>query len=314
MARMHILDGGLQTSLQGRPMAGQRHIALPGAGPADPLSLALANWCVGNAPDAAGVEITLSGASFRFDSPADIAICGAASSADIDGVAIDTQRSHQVPAGAALHVHGARRGVRSYVAVGGGFDAPQLLGGTSSYLPAAIGGAILRAGMALPYAGGSDAGRHDGSERRVPDAYRLTITDEIGLHAVAGPEFGLLTGGAERLLFEHGFAVGNRANRIGCELTGPPMSTDPGGIGSAAVFPGTVQAPPSGNPFLLGVDAQTTGGYPRIAQVIRADRHSIGQVRPGTRLRFLPTDPVRAREILRRKLMLWRALIPDLRL
>ena len=309
MARMHILDGGLQTSLQGRPMAGRRHIALPGAGPADPISHALANWCVGNAPDVAALEITLSGASFRFDSPATIAVCGAADSADIDGRGVDTQRSHRLEAGSVLHIHGARRGVRSYLAVAAGFDAPQLLGGTSSYLPAAIGKPLLRAGMELGFTRG-DAGE----ERHVPDSYRLTMTDEIGLHAVPGPEYDRLDAEGRRALFEDAFTIGNRANRIGCELEGTALRPAPSGIASAAVFPGTVQAPPSGKPFLLGVDAQTTGGYPRIAQVIRADRHSIGQLRPGTRVRFLRTDPERAAEILRRKLLLWRALMPGLRL
>ena len=308
MGRMHILDGGLQTSLQGSPMGGRRHIALPGAGPADPLSLALANWCVGNAPDAPGLEVTLSAASFHFDAPATIAICGAATSADIDGHPVDTQRGHDVPAGAAVHLHGARSGVRSYLAIAGGFAMDQVLGGTSSYLPAGIGGTVLRAGSALRFPGGARIERH------VPESYRLPMTGEIGLHAVPGPEFGRLDNGAARALFEEAFTVGNRANRIGCELAGPDMATHPGGIASAAVFAGTVQAPPSGHPFLLGVDAQTTGGYPRIAQVIRADRHSIGQLRPGTRVRFLRTDPGRAREILRRKLLLWRALMPDLRM
>lgn len=309
MGHMHILDGGLQTSLQGRPMAGIRHIAMPGAGPADPLSLALANWCVGNMPDTPGLEITLSAASFHFDTPAAVAICGAAASADIDGQPVDTQRSHHLPAGAALHVHGARQGVRSYLAIAGGFETAELLGGTSSYLPAGIGGAILRAGAAISFSGAPVA-----EERSVPEAYHLTMTGEIGLHAVAGPEYERLDGDAARALFEQAFTVGNRANRIGCELSGPEMVARPSGIASAAVFAGSVQAPPSGNPYLLGVDAQTTGGYPRIAQVIRADRHSIGQMRPGTRVRFLRTDPGRAREILRRKLMLWRALMPDLRL
>ena len=309
MGFIHILNGGLQTSLQGRPIAGKRHLALPGAGPADPLSLALANWCVGNAPDAPGLEITLSAASFRFNVSAKIAICGAATSADIDGRAVATQRSHYLPAGAALHVHVARQGVRSYLTVAGGFETTELLGGTSSYLPARIGGAILRAGSAIAFSGGNDA-----EERRVPEAYRLTMTGEIGLHAVAGPEFERLADHARHALFDEPFLVGNRANRIGCELAGPEMMAQPGGIASAAVFPGSVQAPPSGKPYLLGVDAQTTGGYPRIAQVIRADRHSIGQLRPGMRVRFLRTDPQRAREILRRKLLLWRALMPELRL
>ena len=66
--------------------------------------------------------------------------------------------------------------------------------------------------------------------------------------------------------------------------------------------------------FLLGVDAQTTGGYPRIAQIIRADRPSIGQLRPGSRVRFIEVTPARAHELLRRKLLLWRSLMPQLTL
>lgn len=70
---------------------------------------------------------------------------------------------------------------------------------------------------------------------------------------------------------------------------------------SAAVFPGTVQCPPDGRPFLLMADAQTTGGYPQIAQVIRADRHIMGQIRPGDRVRFLRSDLDAAADILRAK-------------
>ncbi len=307
--RLHILDGGLQTSLQGRPMTGHRHIALPGAGPADPVTLALANWCVGNAWDMAGLEITLSAASFHFDCAATVAICGAAISADIDGTPVDTGRSHRIPAGAALRIHGARTGVRSYLAVAGGFAIAETLGGTSTYLAGGIGGAALRAGDHLALAGA--AGPLD---RNVPPAYRQVMTDEIGLHCVPGPEHGLLSKTDSDALFGQPFTIANRANRIGCALAGPELRARPGGIASAAVFPGTLQAPPSGPPFLLGIDAQTTGGYPRIAQVVRADRHSMGQLRPGMRLRLLRTDPGKARELLRRKLLLWRALIPDLRL
>ena len=307
--QMHILDGGLQTSVQGKPMAGQRHIALPGAGPADPISLALANWCVGNAPDMAGLEITLSAVSLHFDHPATIAFCGAATSGDIDGTPIEAGQSHVVPAGAALRVHGARSGVRSYMAVAGGFDLPETLGGTSAYLPAAVGGHILRAGDSLPLRASALP-----DQRTVPHPYRAPITDEVALHCVAGPELDRLDQGQRRAFFSEAFIIGQRANRIGCELSGPALHASPGDIASAAVFPGTVQAPPSGNPFLLGVDAQTTGGYPRIAQIIRADRPSIGQLRPGSRVRFIEVTPARAHELLRRKLLLWRSLMPQLTL
>jgi allophanate hydrolase subunit 2 len=81
---------------------------------------------------------------------------------------------------------------------------------------------------------------------------------------------------------------------------------------SAAVFPGTLQCPESGVPFLLGIDAQTTGGYPRVLQVARPDRHLIGQLRPGDRLRFLLRTPAEATRDLRLKHAAWRRWLPDI--
>ena len=92
---------------------------------------------------------------------------------------------------------------------------------------------------------------------------------------------------------------------MGMALDGAPLaSSDSANMPSAAVFPGTIQLPPSGQPYLLGPDAQTTGGYPRIAQVIRADRHLIGQMGSGSRVRFVQTTAERATEIYREKLSL----------
>lgn len=83
---------------------------------------------------------------------------------------------------------------------------------------------------------------------------------------------------------------------------------------SAAVFPGTIQLPPSGQPYLLGPDAQTTGGYPRIAQVIRADRHLIGQLGPGSRIQFVETTTERATDIYREKLALLSSWLGQIKL
>jgi allophanate hydrolase subunit 2 len=81
---------------------------------------------------------------------------------------------------------------------------------------------------------------------------------------------------------------------------------------TASVFPGTVQCSEDGQPFLLCVDAQTTGGYPRIAQVIRADRHMLGQLRPGDRVRLLRRDEQGAVDDLRAKISYWEVWLPGL--
>ena len=98
---------------------------------------------------------------------------------------------------------------------------------------------------------------------------------------------------------------------MGIELQGASIAgADRGRLPSAPVFPGCVQCPPDGTPFLLSVDAQTTGGYARLAQVIRADRHLIGQLRPGQSLGFIARTPAEAVSDLRDKIAYWETWLP----
>ena len=84
-----------------------------------------------------------------------------------------------------------------------------------------------------------------------------------------------------------------------------------GRMPSVPVFPGTIQCPNDGIPYLLGIDAGTTGGYPRVGQVARLDRHLIGQLRPGDHLRLLPRKPDEAIAELEAKHAYWRTWLPD---
>jgi allophanate hydrolase subunit 2 len=81
---------------------------------------------------------------------------------------------------------------------------------------------------------------------------------------------------------------------------------------SAGVLPGTVQCPEDGVPYLLSVDAGTVGGYPRIAQVARVDRHLLGQLRPGDHLRLLRRQPDEAVDELHAKINYWKDWLPDI--
>jgi allophanate hydrolase subunit 2 len=100
---------------------------------------------------------------------------------------------------------------------------------------------------------------------------------------------------------------------MGLRLEGPVLNvTSDGRMPSAGAFPGTVQCPEDGVPYLLSVDAGTVGGYPRIAQVARVDRHLLGQLRPGDHLRLLLRDPDEAVEALQAKLDYWRDWLPDI--
>ena len=127
------------------------------------------------------------------------------------------------------------------------------------------------------------------------------------LRATPGPEVELLVERDRADFFKRAFTVSNRASRMGVALEDQTLQlASDGRLPSAAVFPGTVQCTPSGQSFLLLADAQTTGGYPRIAQVIRADRHLLGQLRPGDRLQFEQVSPTQAAQVLEQKTNLFR--------
>lgn len=289
---------------------------MPFAGPADILSHALANHIVGNRADATAVEISLSAFRAEAMEAVEIAIAGASERLLIDGRSCEPCRRHMIGAGQTLEVGAPRRGCRTYLAIAGGLAVTDsLFSSGSTYLPAGLGGhhgRALRPGDILQRAKSEGATDSDLSD--VKDEQRPAFGQQFLLRAVAGPELDRLNTTAQDRLFDAQWTIGRRANRIGVQLEGGLLHHDGASMASAAVFPGTIQLPPDGAPFLLGSDAQTTGGYPRVAQVIRADRHLIGQLRPGAQLRLVLCTPDRAREIHCQKLSLWRTIVPDIRL
>ena len=302
-----VIKPGLQTTLQGAPFSGQRHLGMPAAGAADCLSLALANHLVGNAPDAVAIETTLDDAKFTFARNAVIALTGAAEFLLLNGQARPLHEAITVQPGDEIHVGPANQGCRSYLAISGKIIVLSLLGGQSTYLGAGLGGfdgRALRAGDILDWQP-TKVFDQKTLGRQTPDNLQPAIFDNYILRVTIGPEFSTLSAGSQTMLFEEKFMAGPRTNRMGIGLQGAVLKAKGRAqMNSAPVFSGTVQCPPDRGPFLLGADAQTTGGYPRIAQVIRADRHQIGQIRPGSEIQFVRTTNERATEIYRQKLSL----------
>ena len=137
------------------------------------------------------------------------------------------------------------------------------------------------------------------------------MTHGWGLRTCAAAETALL--GDESALFESNWEVDRRADRMGLRLGGPALSVSSDGrMPSAGVMPGTIQCPEDGAPYLLSVDAGTVGGYPRVAQVARADRHLLGQLRPGDHVRLLRREPDEAVDEFRAKLDYWCKWLPDI--
>lgn len=301
-----ILQPGVQMTLQGACRTGSRHLGVPASGPADPLSMALANRLVGNSSEATAIEITFGGAGVRFNTPVSFALTGAPSALTLNGNPIKSHTTHNAHEGDEVQIAPAAQGCRIYLAVAVVMDATWFLESSSTYIPAALGGYEGRALKATDQI--SLASVRLVPAQTTPRDLQPVCSNSYTLRAIEGPDFSLVSA----RVWDEMYTVTQRASRMGIELKGAFPETEPGANRpSSAIWPGALQLPPGGRGFLLLADAQTTGGYPHILQVARADRHLLGQIRPGDRVRFLHRTQDQASEALRAKQSLISTWLPD---
>jgi allophanate hydrolase subunit 2 len=120
------------------------------------------------------------------------------------------------------------------------------------------------------------------------------------LRVTPGPQSDWFPEPAQQIFYASTYRVAEESNRMGLRLEGAAIpALDGGEMISEGVALGAVQVPEGGMPIILFVEQQTTGGYPRIANVISADFHSLGQLRPRDEIRFERVDWETARDLLR---------------
>jgi antagonist of KipI len=301
-----VLKPGLLTTVQDEGRFGYQKTGLVVSGALDAVALRTANLLVGNPAGAAGLEYTLRGPTLRFAADALLALTGADLAASISGQPVPPGRPVAVRAGAVLAFGAPKASGRAWLAVAGGVAVPPVLGSSATYLRAALGGVAggaLRAGDELPVGEWSAMGRRLFEALKPPTAAGWAAAGWhaapaplarpgalLGVRALPGPEYEQFVPASQRAFWAEEFTVTPAADRMGCRLSGPELrrlaSTE---LLSSAVTFGTVQVPAGGQPIVLLADRQTTGGYPRLAQVITADLGRLAQALPGTRLRFQRT-------------------------
>jgi biotin-dependent carboxylase-like uncharacterized protein len=254
----------------GRP--GRMHQGVPPGGALVPELLARANAAVRNAPGEAGIEV--------FGSLTLVA------SGDLH-VSRDDGAAHALRAGEAWTV--ASRGGRvAYAAVRGGIDVPPILGGRGTLLVAGLGGhqgRMLRKGDVL------SVGLHAPVDAPAPPAGPAAPAALHGpdapVRVVAGPDGERFAPAAIDRLVTSEFRVSPRSDRTGVRLAGPPLPrADDDRAASAPMVRGAIQVPGSGELIVLGPDHPTTGGYPVVATVVRADLGGLMARPVGATVRF----------------------------
>ena len=295
---IRILDAGPQTTVQDLGRTGQMRYGIPPSGPVDRFAFVLANRLVGNADTAAALECTLIGPRFEITAAGTIAVTGADMPVTVNGQRVAGWRTIAVKAGDIVKLGPARTGVRSYVGVAGGLDVPLVLGSRSTYLRGRVGGVegrALRKGDELHLFPSRPVKPRHVEPRAIPD-----YTGEPTVHAVLGPQADRFTAEGLEALFGGRYEVLPQSDRMGSRLRGPRIAHARGhDIVSDGIALGSIQVPGDGQPIVLLVDRQSTGGYTKAATICSFDIWRVGQARPGQSLRFHQIGVDEAHRLLR---------------
>jgi antagonist of KipI len=293
------LRPGILVTVQDEGRHGYQHVGLCPGGAMDPVALALANALVGNEVGEAALEITVLGPDLEFGADTLIALCGAEFEASIP-----LNRPVLVEAGKLVHIGRAMRGARGYLAVAGGLPIEPVLGSRSTYLPGRFGGhegRTLRRGDAIPLVANVATlslqrfeqlkGKNGRSVRWWAPPLTAPDREPILLHVIEGEHYGRFDAVAQRAFLDTIWSISADSNRMGFRLGGAPLARSVAADGSDEILSGptclgTVQVPANGQPIVLMADHQTTGGYPRIAEVAWADVPRLAQLAPGGKLHF----------------------------
>jgi biotin-dependent carboxylase-like uncharacterized protein len=284
MTRLVVKSCGVLTTLQDGGRKGYQRYGLSNAGAMDRTALAIANALVGNTPDEAAIEFAVFGGELAVEGgEVRVAIAGADCPLDIDGEPVPALTGRRVAAGSTIRIGAARVGVFAYLAVAGSFDVAPMLGSVSVHLRTGVGGldgTPLKASNVLPLRPHQVEG---------PDLELAANPDPAPgpIRVVLGPQDDLFSKDGIETLLSSEYQITAEADRMGYRLSGPKIAHADGfNIVSDGIVTGSVQVPGTGVPIVLLADRQTTGGYPKIATIVRADLGRFAQMRPGSKVRF----------------------------
>jgi biotin-dependent carboxylase-like uncharacterized protein len=293
MSTFTVVSPGPFTTIQDAGRVGYHDIGLTEGGPMDFRSFAIANRLVGNQEMLSALEITFGGLTLKVNQPSTIAITGAFVPLFLNGKPKSIWQTHQVSAGDEIKLGFAGLGVRSYLAVSGGFDSPQWFNSSAT---------VIRENLGSPLRRGDEL--KAGPARKVSN--KLHFLDQphlrktISLRFVAGYQWSQLAAEEQHRFLECTYKISARNDRMGYQLEGDKIDSGIEKIYSEGISKGTIQLPGNGQPIILMNDRQTIGGYPKLGAVISPDLDKLAQMAAGSTVRFEPISPEQAIEKYRR--------------
>ena len=298
MKVIQVQAPGPFTTVQDLGREGFGPMGISPSGAADPISLRLGNRLVGNAEGAAALEMTLLGGTFLFPEGAVVALTGSDFGATLDGAPVELWTSVEASQGQTLRLGPTRSGARCYLCVHGGIIVKPFLSSASTHTLSGLGGLDgrpLLKGDTLTIASTTASFR----KRTLAPHVLEHLSPRKVLRVTPGPQSDWFPESSRHLFYTGAYRVAEESNRMGLRLEGAPILGRSGGhMITEGVSLGAIQIPDGGLPIILFVEQQTTGGYPKIANVISADLAGVGQLRPRDEIRFERIGWEQARSLL----------------
>lgn len=297
---LRIIKPGILDTIQDQGRFGYQHLGINPGGAMDGFSAAVANALLGKQLNAPVIEMHFHAAEILIEKPCIVTITGGDFSPMVNDVAVPLYQPVVVPANTTLRFTGPKRGARCYLALLNDIHLTTWLNSYSTNLKAAAGGYYgrrLQKGDELSFALIDSLAAID-KLLLLPWRYR-SDESEKPIHFIPGPEWNWLGKKSRVDFLESSFVIDNSSDRMGYRLQGKNLQqVQQHQLLSSAVTFGTVQLLPNGQLIVLMADHQTTGGYPRIAQIISAHLPKLAQLNPGNELLFEETTVEAAEEKL----------------
>ncbi|WP_437890919.1 biotin-dependent carboxyltransferase family protein [Phytobacter sp. V91] len=290
---------GALNTVQDLGRRGFRHLGVSVSGAMDPLALRAGNILLGNDDNAAAIEVQVFPLRVRFHKSTAIALTGADCRARLDDVDLPPWWGCRVEKGQVLEMRYPRSGSRGYLCVADGINVPEVLGSRSTALRGSFGGFAgrplmpgdrLTAGMASPASLPAGGLGIEPPELAMREVFAPAQEAVVPIRVIPSGEYDLFAADHQRF-WRQPWQISRQSNRTGYRLSGEPIfPSQTIEMRSYGLIPGIVQVPPAGEPIIQLSDANTAGGYPKIACVIEEDLWRLGQLQAGQSILFINSD------------------------
>ncbi|MGY8660753.1 biotin-dependent carboxyltransferase family protein [Bradyrhizobium sp. UFLA05-109] len=292
---IEILTSHAFNTIQDHGRRGVRRFGVSTSGAMDPVALEAGNALLGNDGDAASIEVQTFPFRLRFNADVSFALTGADCDARLGQRAVPPWWCMRARAGDVLSISAPKRGARVYVSFEGGVDVPPVLGSRSTHLRAGFGGLegrALQSGDVVPVGNPQRQSLSRVEFGAEPPEVAIAEPDPaedriLRVRVVRAGEHDLFSEEVQATFWSTRWKISAQSDRGGYRLSGAKLTlAAPVEMRSHGVVAGVVQVPPGGEPIIQMSDANTAGGYPKMAAVIQADLWRLGQARSGSFIAF----------------------------